>query len=144
MKCRARRTDGKPCRADATIGSRYCGFHNPDPAVREARMEGRRKGGRNSRARDARPAPAALPPDTPDLPLRTVADIVKAVEETYNLVRTGRLDCRVGNCLGVLAQVQLRCLEGDALERRIEALEARQAARPVNGRPYAALGAAMR
>ena len=43
--------------------------------------------------------------------------------------RTGRLDARVGNCLGVLAGVILRALEGGELERRLGELEAGRAGR---------------
>jgi hypothetical protein len=75
-----------------------------------------------------------LPSDTPDLPLRTVADVIAALGETMNQVRTGRIDARVGNCLGVLAGVLLKAIEGGDLERRIAALEERR--QLANGRAY--------
>ncbi|MBI1915630.1 MAG: hypothetical protein HYS12_12995 [Planctomycetes bacterium] len=70
-----------------------------------------------------------LPEDTPDLPLKTVGDIIEAVEATFNMVRRGQLDARIGNCLAVLCQVQLKAIEGSDLEQRIAALEGRQNAR---------------
>jgi hypothetical protein len=75
---------------------------------------------------------ATLPPDTPDLPLRTVADVVAALALTMNQVRTGRLGVNVGNCLGVLAGVLLKAIEGSDFEERLAAVEARQPVR--NGR----------
>ena len=122
MRCQARRRDGSPCKADAHPGKRFCCFHNP--ALAAERTEGRRKGG-VARTRTA----VTLPADTPDLPLRSVGDIVRALGLTFNHVRTGRLDARVGNCLGVLAGVLLRAVEVGELEERIAALEARHTGR---------------
>jgi hypothetical protein len=63
---------------------------------------------------------------TPDLPLKTVRDVVSAVADTFNKVRTGQLAVGVGNCRGVLAGVLLKALETSDLEQRLSALEARQ------------------
>jgi hypothetical protein len=77
---------------------------------------------------------ATLPPDTPDLPLKTVGDVIAVLAVTMNQVRTGRLGVNVGNCLGVLAGVLLRAIEGGDFEQRLAALEARHPA--PNGRVY--------
>jgi hypothetical protein len=63
-----------------------------------------------------------------------VADVTAALAEAYNGVRTGRLDARVGNCLGVLAGVLLKAIEGGELEQRVTELEARRTVGPVRGR----------
>src|SRR4051794_14980131 len=110
-RCNFTKPDGTRCRAKPRPGQDKCTFHDPDLA--EQRAEGRRRGG----VTRCRPA-ATLPPDTPDLPLRTVADVVDALAETINQVRRGQLDARVGNCLGVLAGVLLRAMEGSDLEQR--------------------------
>ena len=122
--CMGRKRDGSPCPNHARPGKEVCWVH--DPALAARRAEGRRRGGLNR----SKPA-ATLPPDTPDLPLKTVADVVALLGQSINQVRTGRLDARVGNCLGVLAGVLLRAIEGGELEQRIGALEARQ-----NGRVH--------
>jgi hypothetical protein len=118
-QCGHRKSDGTRCRATVRPGKGWCVFHDPEMA--KERDEGRRRGG-VARSRKA----VTLPPDTPDLPLRSVQDVVSALAETYNAVRTGRLDAKIGNCLGVLAGVLLRAIEGSELEQRIAALEARQ------------------
>jgi hypothetical protein len=120
--CAHDRPNGEPCRARPRPGRLFCTFHDPELAGKRAR--GRSKGGVNR----SRPA-ATLPPDAPDLPLKTVADVVAALGETMNQVRTGKLAVNVGNCLGVLAGVLLRAIEGGDLEGRIAALEAGQAQR---------------
>jgi hypothetical protein len=115
-QCSHRKPDGTRCRAHAIHGSRSCFFH--DPATRDEHRAATVAGGRERSQRAT-----TLPPDTADLPLRSVVDVVAALGEAYNAVRTGRLDARVGNCLGVLAGVLLKAIEGGELEARIAALE---------------------
>lgn len=103
-----------------------CFFHSPKSG--KARRDARKRGGR-ARARLI----LTLPPDTPDLPLRTVADVLAALAETFNGVRVGRLDCRVGNCLGQLASVLLSGLKAGALEERMERIEQLLGARDAGG-----------
>jgi hypothetical protein len=119
MRCNHKKPDGARCRANALPGTERCMFH--DPAKAAARAAGRQKGGVNR----SKPA-ATLGPDTPDLPLKSVADVVAALGQTINQVRSGRLAVNVGNCLGVLAGVLLKAIEGGELEQRLAALEARQ------------------
>src|SRR4051794_25001311 len=112
--CTHRKPDGTPCRAPAVHGSDRCCFHDPALAGRTA--EGRKKGGA---IRGGTIRAATLPPDSPDLPLKSVADVTAALAEADNAVRTGRMDARAGNCLGVLAGALLRAIEGGELERRV-------------------------
>jgi hypothetical protein len=119
-QCQLLKAGGEPCRALALPGKTRCIFHDPDMAARRA--EGRRRGGK------VRSKPAAvLPRSTPDLPLRTVADIAAMLGATINQVRRGELDPKVGNCLAVLSGQLLRALEGGELAQRLAALEARLA-----------------
>ena|SRR5437868_4542712 len=119
MRCSHTKADGTRCRAPALPGKAKCVFHDPSTAA--DRAEGRRRGG----VTRSRPA-ATLPPETPDLPLRTVADVVRLVGETINHVRAGRLAANVGNCLFVGAGMLLKALEVGQLEERVAALESRQ------------------
>jgi hypothetical protein len=114
--CTGTKKDGSPCPNRPRPGKRYCMFH--DPALADARAEGRKKGGVNR----SQPA-ATLPPDTPPLALGSVADVTRALAEAYNLVRVGKLAVNVGNCLAVLGQALLKSMEKGDLEQRIEALE---------------------
>jgi hypothetical protein len=54
-----------------------------------------------------------IPPGTPDLPLTNVEEVGAALAITFNQVRRGELDVRVGNCLGLLAAALLRAYKGD-------------------------------
>lgn len=123
-RCNHMKMAGGRCRAKVLPGKRRCVFH--DPALASKRAEGRKRGGQ-TRADGLRAM--ALPADAPDLPLRSVADVTAALAEAYNAVRTGRMDARVGNCLGVLAGVILKALEGSDLEKRLAAIEAERTGR---------------
>jgi hypothetical protein len=115
-KCKATRRDGTPCQAEATA-SGWCFSH--DPALKDKRDQARKKGGRE-RMR----GPVALPPDTPDLPMTNLAEVRDAMAATWNMVRTGRLDCKVGNALAVIANVVVRCVVDGEMEQRLAAVEA--------------------
>jgi hypothetical protein len=123
--CKGVNKDGKPCRATVRSGGDFCLFHAPNLDLAAKRAEGRRSGGK-SRSRKA----VVLSADTPDLPLRSVADVIDLLGQTINQVRTGQLDARIGNCLGVLAGTLLRAIEGGELEKRMEEVEERLAKQP--------------
>jgi hypothetical protein len=116
VRCAATTKSGEPCQAPPTTGSAYC-FHH-DPTQEAARGAARAEGGRRSRP------PAVLPPDTADLPLKSVGDVTVALAATINQVRRGELDPKVANAVGYLTSVLLKALQGDVLERRLEAIEA--------------------
>jgi hypothetical protein len=113
--CLQTRADGQPCQGRPGP-SGYCPLH--DPALAGKRAAGRRKGGK------VRSRPAAVLPDAADLPCGTVVEVVALVGRTINDVRQGRLDARIGNCIGVLAGVLLRALEGDDLARQLDEMQA--------------------
>jgi len=113
-RCKQQTAAGTSCRAPAQT-SGYCFAH--DPSLKEKRDAAQRKGGQ------VRSRPAKVLEDAPLLPLETTADVVAAIAVTFNDVRSGRLDVRIGNCLGVLASVQLRALAADTMAARVEAVE---------------------
>ena len=119
-----KKRDGSPCPNPTRPGKTVCWVHDPELAAKRA--EGRRRGGINR----SRPA-ATLPPDMPDLTLKSVEDVAAALAETFNQVRKGRIAVNVGNCVGVLSNVLLKAIEGGDLERRITELEMRQYQRKI-------------
>jgi hypothetical protein len=89
--------------------------HDEGSAAR--RREARAAGGRTR----LRPR-ATLPPDTPDVPLLTLDDCKRAIEATFNLVRRGQVDVKVGNALGFLVGVQRSIVVGVEQAAEIERL----------------------
>jgi hypothetical protein len=117
------------------MGGDFCLFHALDPALAAKRAEGRRSGGK-SRSRKA----AVLSAATPDLPLRSVGDVIDLLGQTINQVRRGQVDARIGNCLGLLAGQLIQAIKAGEIEKRLAALEAaanRPAPVTTNGRTHA-------
>jgi hypothetical protein len=69
MQCEHTKPNGEPCQAHALPGKRCCTFH--EPALKQKRAEGRKRGGVNR----SRPA-VTLSPETPDAPVSTVDDVI--------------------------------------------------------------------
>ena len=103
---------GKPCGGFAIAGSGYCFAH--DPASAAERDAARRRGGQAGR-------PATVTES--DVAVRSLADVVILVETTINDVRSGRVDVKIANAVGVLANVAIRAIERSDLEARLDALE---------------------
>jgi hypothetical protein len=108
--------NGQRCNANAGQ-SGYCFAH--DPSLKGKRDAARKAGGRK-RARGA----VVLPMDAPDVPLKTVADVVALLAETINQTRKGALDPKVSNAVGYLGSVLLRALQEHEMEQRLAVLEA--------------------
>ena len=111
--CRAIKEDGKGCGAHAG-SSGYCYQHDPDIS-NETKKEARVRGGRNSAMKIDEPLPARR--------IRSSEDIVKLLEETINLVRGGKLQIKIANCIGFLSGHILRAVETGELEKRLQELE---------------------
>jgi hypothetical protein len=115
-QCRYIKSGGGYCQANALTGSSYCYFHSPD--VAEERQEARVKGGKE-RSRKA----TVLPPDTPDMPLTTSADVTNLLAQTINKVLRGQLDPHVSNAVGFLAGHLLKAQQQEQIERRLQRVE---------------------
>ncbi len=103
---------GKSCRGFAITGSRYCFAH--DPAQAAKRDAARRRGGKAGRGATLTESSVAV---------RSLGDVLTLVEATINDVRAGRVDVRVANAVGYLANVAMKAIEQSDLEARLEALE---------------------
>jgi hypothetical protein len=120
-QCNYVKPDGTRCESHALRTKERCLTHDPDSA--ERRAEGRRRGGEARRA-------AVLPADTPDLPLKTAEDVCAALADTFNKVRRGELDARVGNCLAAIGSQLIRSIDAADVEARVSALEEQLGGRP--------------
>ena len=103
---------GKACGGFAIAGSTYCFAHDSGSA--EQRAAARRRGGQAGRGTSV--------PES-DVVVRSLADVVALIEQTVNDVRSGRVDVKIANAIGVLSNVALRAVERSAFEARLDALE---------------------
>lgn len=123
--CKAKKADGSPCRAKAQSGRDFCFFHDPKK-VDEARAAQAKGGSRQPKSlTELTPWRPEVIVDGDTLIYRKPAttDVVNLLADTIDDVRVGRLDPRVANSVGYLANIIIRALETEALEERLAALE---------------------
>jgi hypothetical protein len=113
--CSGTKPDQSNCQAAALPGSEFCFFH--DPSKTEKRREAQAHGGRQNRMK-------TLEDSAPDVKLEDSGDAIALISETINEVRKGKIDPRVANSVGFLANILIKAVEKNKLETRIEQLEA--------------------
>jgi hypothetical protein len=106
---------GKPCGGYALHGGKYCWAH--DEANKKKARAASRKGGK-ARCRPR----AVLPFNADNVQFKCFSDIVNALADTFNRVRKGELDYRIGNCLGTLAGQIVKAMQAKELEEMAERL----------------------
>ena len=111
-RCAHIKANKESCGGFAVAGSKYCFAH--DPAQASKRRAAQRKGGEAGRV-------ATLPESS--LSVRNMSDVLELMETTINDVRSGRLDVRVANAIGYLANVSVKVIQQTDIEARLEALE---------------------
>jgi len=52
-----------------------------------------------------------------------MSDVLELIETTINDVRAGRIDVKIANAVGYLANVSVKVIQQTDLEARLEALE---------------------
>jgi hypothetical protein len=112
--CNATKSDGSNCQAAALSDSDFCYFHDPTQA--QKRKEGQAEGGRQQRLK-------TLDVTVPDVNVEDCGDAIALISETINQVRKGKIDPRVANSVGFLANILIKAVERNKLEARIEHLE---------------------
>lgn len=114
MQCNFVKSDGTKCNAKAITNSDHCYFHSAEIPNSE-RKEARARGGKANAITVHDP----LPPVT----INGVKDVVKLLESTINDVRSGQLDVKIGNCIGVLSGQLIKALEIANIASRVEIIE---------------------
>ena len=117
MKCQRKTSNGKPCKANAIRGGRYCFHHAPETAAAAAKA--RKLGGQNRHTQhagnlDAIPADIASIEDAGKILNYALAELL-IMENTIPRARA----------LLALFDSYIRSFEIGELEKRIAALEAR-------------------
>lgn len=114
-QCKGVKPDGSDCQAATMPGSEFCFFHDPTKATE--RRSAQSHGGSQNKVK-------TLPDAVPDVQVRDCEDVVKLLSETINQVRKGKIDPRVANAVGYLANVLIKAAEQGELEKRITEVEA--------------------
>ena len=118
--CRAVKSDGRACKAQAVTGSWFCFFHNPDAT--ESRREAQRKGGSKGTRLQVISSPAQ------DFDLSNPKGVAKLIAYAANRVVRGELDSKSAYALGYLADCALRAHSAGTVTERLDRLELLQKA----------------
>jgi hypothetical protein len=110
-QCAAVKADGERCRGTVIEGSRFCFSH--DPQLKQRRIEGNVKGGRN-RSSLVR-MQALVPP--------RLMTVYETLEDALADVRKGKLDPRVAHAMAALARAMVSVLQVGEMEMRLRDLE---------------------
>ena len=114
VKCKQIKDDGTPCGAFAMSESEFCFFHNPDIDEAE-KKDAQTKGGANRALVNKESLPA--------IPVKAPSDAITLLNDTIDRVRSGKLDIRVANCIGVLTGHLLKAFEVAELTSKVEFIE---------------------
>lgn len=104
-----------PCEAWATNDG-FCFMHSPH--MTEQRALAQSKGGSVGKDPHDRILVELQP-----IEIGSSKDIVLLLTETVNLVRTGRMDIKVANCIGNLSNTLLKAFDQAILGQRLETVE---------------------
>lgn len=107
--CKAHRTDGGPCRANAMTESEFCFWHDPR-RKRDLERAARRGGSRRT-------------VELPDCDALTSARARRILAGVIQAVLDRSLEAGIARTVGYILQVDSRVREGEELEQRVEALE---------------------
>lgn len=115
MTCKAKTSNGQPCKAAALKGSRYCFTH--DPANGQARAKARKLGGQRNRT------PHNGQADQLPQAVTTVQEAIKILD--YALAETIPLENSIARSRVLIALVAgyVQALQAGETEQRLAALE---------------------
>jgi hypothetical protein len=112
MQCRARKQDGKQCKARALAGHKRCALHaEPGRAAELGRKGGQR---RAICAQDLLKDFAAP---------KNARDLADLIAQSLIEVREGKVNSKVANAISYLGNAYLQALEVAEIEVRLQALE---------------------
>jgi hypothetical protein len=114
MKCNRTKENDEQCEAHAMRESEYCYLHNPEITKKEKR-DAQSRGGENKQLRIVVP----LPP----LEITRTSDVVSLLTDTIHRVRSGEMEVKIANCIGVLSGHLLHAFEISEMQNRAEEIE---------------------
>ena len=112
-QCKAQTKAGGVCQAPA-VERNLCFFH----AHPEKPAELGRQGGKTNRHWKVEEE------SLPQIPLKSIGDVSRLLEETINRVRQGPFDLRAANAIGFLAGILLKAIDSGRIEDDLAHLEA--------------------
>ncbi|MCU0680556.1 MAG: hypothetical protein MUF50_04620 [Planctomycetes bacterium] len=113
MRCSYIKKNGGQCEAQSIIDSDFCFFH--DPKLENEKKEAQIKGGQSGKV--------ILKSPLPIITISKIEDVTLLLSDTINRVRSGEMDVKIANCLGVLSGQLIKAFETAQIENRVEVIE---------------------
>jgi len=113
MKCSFIKPNGSQCNANPISDSEFCFFH--DPNSKERQKEAQISGGKANKV--------ILKEALPVLTINESGDVITLLIDTISRVRSGEIDIRLANALGVLSGQLIKAFEMCQISDRVEIVE---------------------
>jgi hypothetical protein len=113
MKCNFIKSDGSQCNANPLSDSEFCFFHDPHSV--EKKKEAQISGGKANKI--------VLKEALPVLKINESKDVIVLLIDTIARVRSGEIDIRLANALGVLSGQLIKAFEICQISDRVEIVE---------------------
>jgi hypothetical protein len=110
MTCLFEKPNRKSCQAKPLEGEDFCYFHHPE--MQKKRKKSQAKGGQTKQI--------ILKEPLPPIVLANPQDVVFLLQDTINRVRSGEMDVKTGNCMGVLSGHLIKALEVSSIATKVE------------------------
>jgi len=114
MKCKFKKSNGENCKSLSLKNDKYCYWHSktiPD----DVKQSDRSKGGKIKSIK--------VSGEFPDIDLNTIEDIMKLNSLMIKKILTNEVDLRVCTGIGYLLNIQIKCIELNSIEKRIDEIE---------------------
>lgn len=114
MNCIYIKSNGENCKNQSLKDEKFCYWHSKTiPEV--VKQDNRSKGGKNKAIK--------VSGDFPEFDLNTISDILKLNSVMINKVLKNEADLRVCTGIGYLLNLQIKCIELNTIEKRIDEME---------------------
>ena len=114
MNCIHIKSNGENCKNKSLKDEKFCYWHSKT-IPEDAKQDSRSKGGKSKVIK--------VSGDFPEFELNTIEDILKLNSVMINKVIKNEADLRVCTGIGYLLNLQIKCIELNTIEKRIDEME---------------------
>jgi len=114
MKCNFNKSNGESCKNLSLKNEKYCYWHSKT-IPEDVKHDSRSKGGKSKVIK--------VSGDFPEFKLNTIGEILKLNSVMINKVLKNDLDVRLCTGIGYLLNLQIKCIELNNIEKKIDNLE---------------------
>ena len=114
MTCKQKKSNGEQCKNPSLNNDEYCYWHS-EKISEDEKYEHRSAGGKNKIIK--------VNGNFPELRLTSMKDIIRLNSLMINKVLSNELDLRISTGIAYLLNLQVKCIETNSIEKRLEKVE---------------------